>query len=79
MLASDAWAASSAPIIGGLLIGAGLSNNATFDLYSFIALTGALVTLVVRDVRDVRDNEPTAESVVAAQTRRERLRRPHDA
>jgi len=52
------------PIIGGLLIGAGLSNNVNFYIFAGIALAGAVVTFFVPPRPTAPNTEP--EPVVAA-------------
>ncbi|WP_068160920.1 MFS transporter [Rhodococcus phenolicus] len=46
------------PIIGGLLIGAGLSNNVNFYIFAGIALAGAVVTFFVPPRPAVPKSEP---------------------
>lgn len=52
------------PIIGGLLIGAGLSNNVNFYIFAGIALAGAVVTFFVPPRPTAPNTEP--EPVVTA-------------
>lgn len=52
------------PIIGGLLIGAGLTNNVNFYIFAGIALAGAVVTFFVPPRPTAPNTEP--EPVVAA-------------
>ncbi|WP_420749034.1 MFS transporter [Rhodococcus sp. O3] len=52
------------PIIGGLLIGAGLSNNVNFYIFAGIALAGAVVTFFVPPRPTAPNTEP--EPAVAA-------------
>ncbi|MFF0818043.1 MFS transporter [Rhodococcus sp. NPDC003318] len=55
------------PIIGGFLIGAGLSNNINFYIFAGIAVAGALVTLLVPAVRASRAAAPTPTTAAPAQ------------
>ncbi|MEZ5152441.1 MFS transporter [Rhodococcus zopfii] len=56
------------PIIGGLLIGAGLSNNVNFYIFAGIALAGAVVTFFVppRPAAPNAEPEPAVAATVEA-------------
>lgn len=56
------------PIIGGLLIGAGLSNDVSFYIFAGIAVAGALVTVFVPIRRGAQYVARTPEAAAASPT-----------